>query len=216
MPIFIIRMAIPGILFGPMTTIYTVFPATAGDLVKATGISASINWLERPQGLTGSLVNSMDEYGGSGEKKADNATWKACGQECIDGNFYCFVSRNVYGSESGDPSGRQTAFNSSLIKSTNRGLTWTRSAQTNYDSPMWPGPRFATPFFFHYGKNGGNVTVDNANNYVYAISTNGFWNCGDNMILGRVLRSKIANLSAADWTYYTDGDGMLDSYIQVQ
>jgi hypothetical protein len=164
-----------------------------------------------PQSLTGSLVNSMDEYGVSNEKKADNATWKACGQECIDGVFYCFVSRNVYGFESGDPSGRQTAFNSSLIKSTDRGLTWTRSAQTNYDSPMWPGARFATPFFVHYGKNGGIVTADNANTYVYAVSDNGFWNCGDNMILGRVLRSKLANLSATDWTYYTGGDGMLDS-----
>ncbi len=71
--------------------------------------------------LAGSLVNPMDEYGKANQKEGDNATWKACGQECIDSVFYAFVSRNVYGKESGDPEMRQTAFNSSLIKSTARG-----------------------------------------------------------------------------------------------
>ena len=47
--------------------------------------------------LTGSPVNSMDEYGRSGLRGPDGATWKACGQESIDGVFYAFVSRNTYG-----------------------------------------------------------------------------------------------------------------------
>jgi len=53
---------------------------------------------------------------------------------------------------------RQTAANASLIKSTDRGRTWTRSAQMNYDHPLRPGRRFAAPDFVHFGKNGGHVT----------------------------------------------------------
>ena len=157
--------------------------------------------------LKGTLVNSMDEYGAGGKQGSDNATWKACGQECIDGVFYAFVSRNVYGKDSNDPLLRQTAANSSLIKSTDRGLTWTRTAAENYDRPMWPGSRFGAPFFVHYGRNGGQVPQDNGTAYVYAISTNGFWNDGDFFILGRVRRKKLPNLKAEDWEYYLEGDG---------
>jgi len=53
--------------------------------------------------LLGTQVNAMSEYGKAGQKGSDNATWKACGQECIDGVFYAFVSRNTYGSDSDDP-----------------------------------------------------------------------------------------------------------------
>ncbi|MGA2609444.1 MAG: hypothetical protein ABSH01_18535 [Terriglobia bacterium] len=160
-----------------------------------------------PHALNGRIVNSMDDYGIAGKKEADNATWKACGQECIASTFYAFVSRNVYGSDSKDPLLRQTAFNSSLIKSTDKGLTWTRSAAENYKNPMWPGRRFGSPFFVHYGKNGGAVSRDGARQYVYAISPNGFWNDGDDFIIGRVERSKLKGLDASDWTYYTGRDG---------
>lgn len=155
-----------------------------------------------PDALIGQMVNTMDDYGVAGKKEADNATWKACGQECIDSVFYAFVSRNVYGKDSGDSWLRQTASNSSLIKSTDRGLTWQRDAKTNYASPMWPGPKFGAPFFIHYGKNGGQVKQDGADEYVYAISTNGFWNDGDSYILGRVERAKLPRLNSADWNYF--------------
>ena len=55
------------------------------------------------------------------------------------------------------------------------------------------------------------VEVDNAGPYVYALSNNGFWDCGDDMVLGRVLRSKIAALDGADWEFFTGGDGMRPS-----
>jgi hypothetical protein len=161
--------------------------------------------------LAGSTVNSMDEYGKSGEKGPDGATWKACGQECIDGIFYAFVSRNTYGSDSGDAQTRQTAVNSSLIKSPDRGLTWTRTAEENYKQPTWPGPNFGAPYFVHYGQNGGKVLRDQADRYVYASSTNGFWNDGDSYILGRVERNKLPELRSADWSYYAGGDGSLDA-----
>jgi hypothetical protein len=157
--------------------------------------------------LTEKIVNTMDDYGVAGQKGPDRATWKACGQECIDSVFYAFVSRNVYGNLSGDPLLRQTAFNSSLIKSTDRGATWTRSAAENYRKPMWPGKRFGAPFFVHYGQNGGSVAQDAADQYIYVVSTNGFWNDGDNYILARIKRAKLAGLNPSDWTYYAGGDG---------
>lgn len=162
---------------------------------------------ETPDALVGSQVNPMSEYGKGGQKGPDNATWKACGQECMDGVFYAFVSRNTYGSDSHDPLTRQTARNASLIKSTDRGRTWTRSAQENYDRPMWPGGSFGAPFFVHYGRDGGRVEQDGARQYVYACSTNGFWNDGDSLILGRVLRSRISRLDSANWEYLSAPDG---------
>jgi hypothetical protein len=166
---------------------------------------------ESPSSLIGTQVNEMGEYGKGGLKGTDNATWKACGQECIDGVFYAFVSRNVYGRDSKDPLLRQTAANSSLIKSTDRGLTWTRNASENYEHPMWPGSRFGAPFFIRYGQNGGKVSRDGASDYVYAVSTNGFWNDGDNLILGRVKRSLLPSLNSSDWEYHVGGDGLVAS-----
>ena len=162
------------------------------------------------EGLTGRWVNGMDDYGHTGQSRADSANWKACGQECIDSVFYLFVSRNKYGHKSGDRLLRQTAFNSSLIKSANKGLTWTRTESDNYATPIWSGSTFSSPFFVHYGKNGGNETKDNADKFVYAISNNGFWNGGDNYIIGRVERSKLKLLNPKDWTYYIGGDGSKD------
>ncbi len=158
--------------------------------------------------LVGRPINPMAEYGASGYRGPDHATWKACGQECIDGIFYAFVARNVYGGESHDPLMRQTAFNSSLIKSADRGKTWMRTEQENYARPMWPGARFAAPFFLHYGQNGGDAQVDRADEFVYAAATNGFWNDGDYLTLGRVPRRDLARLDPSAWTYYRDGDGM--------
>jgi hypothetical protein len=158
--------------------------------------------------LAGVQINPMREYGPANQHGKDNATWKACGQECIDGVFYSFVSRNIYGNESGDPSMRQTAFNASLIKSADRGLTWQRKADENYARPMWPGPKFGAPFFVHCGKNGGNVERDGALEYIYAASTNGFWNDGDSLILGRVRRKALPRLDASDWEYFTGGEGV--------
>ena len=158
--------------------------------------------------LAGRSIDSMAEYGASGFRGPDHATWKACGQECIDGVFYAFVARNVYGGESHDPLMRQTAFNSSLIKSEDRGRTWTRSAQENYARPMWPGARFGAPFFVHYGRNGGDAQVDGADEFVYAAATNGFWNDGDYLTLGRVPRRLLSRLDPSAWTYYRGGDGM--------
>ena len=97
--------------------------------------------------------------------------------------------------------------NASLIKSTDQGHTWTRSAQENYERPMWHGGSFGARFFVHYGRNGGKVEQGGARQYVYACSTNGFWNDGDSLILGRVLRTQLSPLKGTDWEYLSAPEG---------
>jgi len=156
--------------------------------------------------LSGSTVNPMEDYGKGGEEGPDGCTWKSSGCTFLDGVLYWVVARHRYGEKSGDPHRRQTAQNASIIKSTDLGRTWSRPVRENYQRPMFPGRRFATPYFVEYGRS--QVDVDNAGQYVYALSNNGFWDCGDDMVLGRVLRSKIASLDGADWEFFTGGNGM--------
>jgi hypothetical protein len=163
-----------------------------------------------PLALSGQLQSIMDDYGEmNAPVAADGRNWKSGGSISIDGVLYMSVGMDRYV----DPQygGRQTRINASIIKSSDYGVHWTRSMKENLDRPMFPGLRFATPFFIHYGKEYAAATVDNADRYVYATSNNGFWDNGDNYILGRVLKSKISALSAADWTFYQGGDGMRDS-----
>jgi hypothetical protein len=177
-----------------------------GSADKTNNMSFNVLRGYKVTDLFGSLLNRMDEYGKGSELGADSASWKALGQECIDGIFYTFVSRHTYGNMSGDYWLRQTAKNASLIKSIDKGISWARSASENYKHPMWLGDRFGAPFFVHYGKDGGQVTKDGADKYVYAISNNGFWDDGDDYIIGRVLRTKLPSLNASDWFYFAGVD----------
>jgi hypothetical protein len=158
--------------------------------------------------LQGTTVNGMPEYGGWAQAGPDGCTWKSSGCISLDGTLYFGVARHAYGTKSGDPHQRQIAQRASIIMSSDHGLTWTRPAQDNYDHPMFPSQRFATPYFIHYGQDGKAPPIDQADRYVYAISNNGFWCNGDNYILGRVERSRISRLEASDWEFYTGGDGM--------
>ena len=200
----------------------TWIPAWAGDdnlyspsndttgFHKECSSNIALNLLEGsdPSQLRGTTINAMPEYGKSSERGPDGCTWKSSGFIWLDGALYWVVARHLYGQESGDPYKRQTAQNASILRSTDFGKTWTRTAQQNYDAPMFPGRRFATPYFLQYGYGHRTVTEDNADNYIYATANNGFWDCGDDMVLGRVPRSKIGLLNASDWTFYTGGDGM--------
>jgi hypothetical protein len=163
-----------------------------------------------PAKIQGESINMMKGYGKWAEEGPDGCSWKSSGCYALDGVLYWVVARHRYGETSGDPHRRQLAANASIIKSTDLGKTWTRSARQNYEEPMFPGRRFATPYFVEYGQDG-KASVDNADRYVYAISNDGFWDNGNNMILGRVARAKIADLHAADWEFYVGGDGMEDA-----
>jgi hypothetical protein len=141
---------------------------------------------------------------------ADGGNWKTMNSYSVDGVLYMFVTRCVYPSGSSDPKRRHVFQNSSIIKSTDNGKTWTRSGKLNYEKPMFPGKRFGTAYFVWYGRDGA-TSVDNAEKYAYAVSNNGHFENGDDYVLGRVLRSKLPDLSAADWSFYRTGDGMQDS-----
>lgn len=177
----------------------------------ATDSNIAFNRLEGadPMRLKGTTVNPMLDYGRSAREDADGCTWKSSGCTFLDGAFYWVVARHEYGQTSGDAQLRQTAANASIIRSSDFGRTWVRSARENMDRPMFPGREFATPYFIHYPE--GRLNDDGADRYVYAISNNGFWDNGDRMILGRVRRSKIAALRGEDWEYYTSGDGLAAS-----
>jgi len=164
-----------------------------------------------PFQLRGTSVNCMRDYGAFVERGPDHCTWKSSGCMWLDGALYWVVARHKYGEESGDAYKRQTAQNASIIRSTDFGKTWSRPAKENYDAPMFPGRRFATPYFIQYGYGHRIVNEDNAGNYIYATSNNGFWDCGDDMVLGRVARAKMSRLHGQDWEYFIGGDGMKDA-----
>ena len=180
----------------------TGFNKAANSNVAFNRISGS-----DPFHLSGVTVNSMADYGKEVELGPDGCSWKSSGCAFIDGVLYWVVARHHYGEDSGDPYRRQPAQNASIIKSTDYGRTWMRSVEANYHTPMFPGSRFATPYFIDFGH--GNLKQSHLADHVYAVSNNGFWDCGDDMVLGRVARSKIGLLNGSDWEFYTGGNGEL-------
>ena len=166
---------------------------------------------DRWTALTGACVNSLDDYGGGGQSWPNGSNWKATGGDCIDGVLYGFIANNWYGFQNAfggsyaDANLRQTVKNMSLIKSTDKGLSWSGGLRNNYEQPMWTSRKFSTAFFFKYGRDGGSTTQDDQDKFVYAISNDGYWNCGSAFYLGRVLRAKIADLNPADWQYFSNG-----------
>ena len=155
-------------------------------------------------------VHSASPIPRAGGLGADGANWKTTNTYSVAGILYMFITRCVYPSHSNDSKRRHILSNSSIIKSTDGGKTWSRPPQENYDKPMFPGRRFGAPYFVWYGKDGA-ATADNADNYVYAISNDGFFENGDDYVIGRVPRSKLGSLSGLDWSFYVGGDGMIDS-----
>lgn len=137
----------------------------------------------------------------------DGANWKTTNSYSVDGVLYMFVTRCHYPFGSTDTKRRHIFQNSSILKSTDNGRTWLRSAEDNLKKPMFPGRRFGAAYFVWYGKDGA-AQVDNADRYVYAVSNNGHFENGDDYVLGRVLRSKLPGLTAGDWTFYARGDGL--------
>jgi len=161
---------------------------------------------EDPFNLESQTTNGMPEYDGWAKKREDGCTWKSSGCVSVDGTLYLGVARHAYGTDSGDPFRRQTARRASIIKSTDHGQTWVRSAEENYHHAMFD-QHFTTPYFIYYGQDGQAPPVDGADKYIYAISNNGFWCNGDHYILGRAERTQIRQLNPADWSFYHGGDG---------
>jgi hypothetical protein len=159
-----------------------------------------------PFKLHGITVSDMAGYG-QNTMGPDHANWKTMNSYCVDGVLYMFVTRCQYPEQSGDTRHRHIFKNSSIIKSSDKGKTWTRSAEESFNHPMFPGMKFGAPYFVWHGRDG-RASVDNANKYVYAVANNGHFEDGDYYILGRVLKRKLPDLNAADWQFYAGGDGM--------
>jgi hypothetical protein len=207
--------------------------ATSDDTTGFSGNCASniaVNELtgNDPSVLTSPYTNCMTSYGhqDSGGDYNDGATWKTGGVIAVDGTLYVVVARQIDG-YGGYPDGYQASTDASIIKSTDDGRTWSNGFGTTDDpngaapppSPsgqgaeaMFPGSSFSTPVFINYGQDDNPAsTADGGDQYVYAISNNGWAYDGSYEVLGRVLRSEIGDLNAADWQFYSGpvgGDGM--------
>jgi hypothetical protein len=152
---------------------------------------------DTPPNLQGKTINCMEAYGGSSEfLPADGGMWKANGITCLDGVLYMSVSR--HGNNESGPFYVQEAWDSNIIVSHDYGRTW--NPQPRLGAAMFPGHTFATPFFVQYGQDG-KGEVDGAGDYIYAVSSNGVWNNGSSMTLGRVGRDRIEHLNPADWEF---------------
>ena len=84
----------------------------------------------------------MPDYGKWAEEGPDGCTWKSSGCYAVDGVIYWVVARHKYGDKSGDAKKRQTAVNASIIKSTDFGKTWTRSAKARVLWELKTAPHF--------------------------------------------------------------------------
>lgn len=151
---------------------------------------------DRPPHLQGRTVNGMADYGGWGQTLEDGGMWKANGLTCVDGVLYLSVSR--HGDPSPGPDHIQQTWDASIVKSEDYGRTW--SPAPRLGQAMFPGHAFSTPFFVQYGRDGAG-SADGAATYVYAISSDGVWNNGSSMTLGRVPRDRIGHLDARDWEF---------------
>ncbi len=140
------------------------------------------------------LVNPMDPYGGICYHDRSD-TWKANGLICIDGVLYMSVSQHSSAFEYGDLI--QRTYDASIIKSTDHGKTWSPKTR----DPMFPSPRFSTPYFVQFGKNYEGAMDE----YIYAVGGTS-WNNGNYLTLGRVPRNLIGNLRAGDWEMFDGFD----------
>jgi hypothetical protein len=169
--------------------------------------------------FTGSSVNKMQAWGTASQSGSDgsNVAYKAMGLISVNGVLYGTAARQKYGTPGGTGIAcKQSSANMQIIKATVAGATgaWTPqppSTAQPYAAPMFAGNVNNTCWFVQYGKDSpypGTVTpVDGNDQFVYAVSNDGFWNNGSKLFLGRVSIANLPNLNAADWSYYQGGDG---------
>ena len=133
-----------------------------------------------------STVSCMGSYGPrGGGRNPDGCSWKTGGITRIGKTIYLAITRQLHRcSVGGQVNGLQPSSDASIIKSTDGGKTWTNPwGETSSDgaAPGWmaklhryramfPGNDFSAPFFIQYGP-GNTQTVDGANKYLYAVST---------------------------------------------
>jgi len=208
--------------------VYATSNDTSGFSDTCPGNNLVVNELtgSGPEALANPYTNCMTSYGttASWGNYGDQRSWKTEGIISVGGTIYLAVSRQEDG-HGGYPNGYQPSDDATIVKSTDNGRTWSNSFGLSNDPngaapPAIPGATgaasmfpstFTTPQFVNYGQDDNAAsTADGGSQYVYAISNDGYAYDGSYAILGRVLRTQIGNLNAADWQFYTGpagGDG---------
>jgi hypothetical protein len=203
--------------WGPDGNVYMVIDDTAGfgfefRPSKDRNVAVASLGTSRPPALEGTNVNGLEAFGRSNQLGADGACWKGNGIASVDGALYLSVSRHWYHVKEYDS--RQISRNASILRSTDKGKTWHLSPRNGepLPDPLFPGPRFCTPFFLDAGRD----TIAPAGSpgeieeHVYAVSTDGYWNNGNALHLARVRRADLAKLELKDWEFFCgtreDGD----------
>lgn len=159
---------------------------------------------DTPTDLRGETFNCMSAFGTLSQLGLDHASWKANGLACIGGVLYLAVSRHHY---MNDNFPIQQTWDATIVKSTDHGESWSAAPPTGepFDTPMFPGHTFSTPFFVHYGQDG-QGEAHGADSYVYATSSDGVWNNGSSMTVGRVRRDRLGRLNPSDWEFVNGYD----------
>ncbi len=124
------------------------------------------------------------------------ASWKANGMVCVDGVLYLSVSQHRHWRADCI----QKTYDASIVKSEDYGKTWT--AEPAVGDAMFADNFFSTPWFVKYGKDHN----DSPDDYVYAVSHDGAWNNGSFLMIGRIHKSKIADLNPDNWQIFAGPD----------
>jgi hypothetical protein len=79
-----------------------------------------------------------------------------------------------------------------------------RRATEPLPDPLFPGARFATPFFLDVGRDGRppQPAPHETDAYVYAVSNDGYWDNGNALHLARVRRADLPKLDLASWEFF--------------
>jgi hypothetical protein len=162
---------------------------------KATGLD-----FERFRGIPPhyhiTKVNEMVDYVGNGGEGP-----KPTGVISVDGVLYLAFQnllgkkRPVHGTRS------QHGSDAAIVASTDHGRTW-RPAIKEIKQPMFPGSRFGGPSFVNFGRDNQGARDE----YVYAVSADQ-WDNGSELMLGRVLKTRIQEQKAWEWVSTIGQDG---------
>lgn len=164
-------------------------------------------------GLHGSNIQCLREYNSSEAKHCGRDScpdpvpnWKSSNIVSVNGVLYLtvFIAEPAW----------NLPRNASIIKSIDQGKTWcgpgAGCSWPSHDKGMFQDNQdnFGAPYFIDYGQDrgiqGDSSWPDDAKDYVYAISSNGFDTNTNDLNLGRVLRSKITRLNRSDWEVVAD------------
>jgi len=195
--------------WGDDDVVYTVIDDTAGFefCLRSSGdrnMAFGSFGATAPPRLTGAIANGMEAYGRSNQLGADGACWKGNGLTCLDGVLYLSVSRHWYHVKEYDS--RQIARDASIVMSKDKGSTWSPHPfrAEPLPQPLFAGPRFGAPFFLDCGQDGRapEPAPHGLETYVYAVSTDGYWDNGNALHLARVRREDLPALQLKDWEFF--------------